>query len=314
MNNKNTNPQSILLHIAEEDIPANKIKVWSGLHKTLLQSKKPTQQGVSTMFKTIKRKKQLAVYAGFVLILTIALLILTPQGQAFAQQLLGFFIPVSEHASFPVPKAALTAQANTDQVSPTEVPTSTPVSANACPQTNAEEKYACDMAFIKKELGDWIKVLPYNYGGLEYRGYKIYPIPMTASIILTIEYGPEPYGAIAILQGHGDFPKTLSGDGSDDHWSEVPANAIQAVTVNGQPGEYVYGAFVQMIENGKPNDKYTWNSEIAMARLRWKEDNTWFQVMRPGVPEEFRQVIGTKDGILKLAESLIKVSEITSRN
>lgn len=315
MNNKKTNPQSMLQHIAEEDIPANRIDIWSGLQKALLESKSPTPQEVSTMLKTTQPKQhQLAIYAGLVLILTIAFLMLTPLGQAFAQQILGYFIPTSENASFPVPEAALTAQANPDQVYPTEAPTPSPISAKACFQADAEEKYVCDMAFIEKELGDWAKALPFNYGGLEYRGYKIYQIPMSASLILTIEYGPEPYGAITIMQGQGDFPQTLSSDGSDDHWSEVPTNAIQTVTVNGQPGEYVDGAFVQLIENGKPSDKYTWNPEVSMARLRWKEDNTWFQVQRPGVPEKFRQVIGTKDGILKLAESLLKAREITTKN
>lgn len=311
MNNKNINPQSMLLHIAEEDIPANKIDIWPGLQKTLLERKPHTQQGGSPMSKTIQPKRyQFALFVGLVAILTLAFLLLTPQGKAFAQQILGYFVPTDRLAR-PVPEAALTAQANPDQVYPTEASTPTPISAIVCPQTDAQEKYRCDMAFLEKELGDWVKVLPYNYGRLKYLGYKIYQVPMTAGEILTIEYGPEPYGAIAIMQGQGDFPQTLSGDGSDDHWSEVPANAIQAVTINGQPGEYVEGAFVQRVENGKYSDKFTWTAEVSMARLRWKENNTWFQVLRPGVPEEFRQVIGTKEGILKLAEALTKETELT---
>lgn len=309
MNNKNTHPRSMLLHIAEEDIPANKVDVWPGLQKSLLESKPRMKQGVSPMSKTTQPKRYpFVLFAGLVSILTIAFLMLTPQGQAFAQQILGYFVP-TENLSHPVPEAALTAQANPDQVSPTAAPTSTPISAKACPQTNAEEKYWCDMAFLEKELGDWVKVLPYHYGSLDYLGYKIDQVPTAAGKILTIEYGPEPYGAIAIMQGQGDFPKTLSSDGSDDHWSEVPTNEIEAVTVNGQPGEYVEGAFVQMVENGKYSDQFTWNSEVSMSRLRWKENNTWLQVLRPGVPEELRQVIGTKEGILKLAEALKKVNE-----
>ncbi len=315
MSNQNSAPQSILLHIAAEDIPAGEIDLWPGLREDLVRSKPFNQRGnssMSTKMNTAKRF-QLALGAGLVTIFAVAFLLFTNPGKAFAQQVLGYFIPASQ-TGHPVPALNLTAQAMPEEQRPTSAPTAIPAATHDCPppaegETAQQSQYGCDVAYLQAEMGAWVKVLPFDYGHLEYRAFDIYNLPSSPTAILRIVYGPAPDGAIAVLQGQGDFPPTLSEDGSDDYYSEVPSEAIQPVTVNGQPGEYVEGGFAQM----GGSDQYTWTDEIPIVRLRWKEGDTWIEITRFGVPELYRDVLGSRENLLALAEALIPVTEVAGQ-
>lgn len=254
---------------------------------------------------TPKKQYSLAITVSLLIMLTTITLLFTPPGQAFAQQALRYFVPIQQTA-YPVSPAVQTAEAGAEAVVPTEAPTPTSIAALACQHSDPTEQYLCETAFAQEELGFAVKALPAGYRGLGYLQFEIYSLPPSMQKVLYLSYGPEPYGAIYILQGQGNFPVTLSLDGSDDLWSQVPPEAVQTVSVHGQPGEYVEGGFVR-----RPgSEAYTWEPEMPLARLRWKEDNTWFQITRAGTPEALTDVIGTKESFVKIAESLTPVSEL----
>lgn len=311
MSDEKTTRQLILMHIAEEDIPANEINLWSSLRNNLVKSKPFTKQGDSKMSTNEVKQKRMRVAISFSLLVLVSLvfLIFTPVGMTLAQQVRGFFIP-AQQTSYPAATYDTAAWEKTEDPQSMLSPTETSASAQFCPQTSQNEldaKYICDLTYIQKEIGIWVKVLPYNHASLEYRKFDIFEIPSSTNRVLRIEYGPAPDGAIGLTQGQGDFPQTLSVDGKGPAYGEVPQEAIEAVTVNGLPGEYVAGGFVQL----PGSDQYTWKSDMAMARLRWREGETWFEISRPGTPEDLNDVIGSKENIIQLAEALVQITEIS---
>ncbi len=293
MNERKNQPQTLLIHVAEEDIREQEIDLWPGLSQILVASQISKKQRGSSMISQPIRTRKWLVLTGLTMLVLLVLFGLTTSGQTFAQQVLHFFRPAPQ-TTYPVPSPALTAQALPEEQRPTQPPTPTTIAAAACPQTGEAEKYACDLAFAEKEIGFKIQALPLGFGGLDYRGLDL----DRKRKIVHLYYGPEPYGALWIAQGVGDFPKGISSD--NDHWGEVPIDAIQNVMVNGQPGEYVEGGFVQT----PGSDQYTWMPDLPMARLRWKQGDIWFQISRGGTPESLTNTLGSREAIMKLAESL----------
>ena len=63
-------------------------------------------------------------------------------------------------------------------------------------------------------------------------------------------------------------------------WFSVPGEAIQQVTVGGQPAEYVNGAFQTL-----PGDDHaTWMPDSGQIRLRWQQDGSYFEIVKWGEP------------------------------
>jgi len=293
MKERKNHPQTLLIHVAQEDIPEQEIDLWSGLSQILVASQVSKKQRGSSMSSQSVRTQKVLILTGLTILALLAFVGLTPPGQAIAQQMLNFFRP-APHTSYPVPSPYLTAQALPEEQRPTQPSTPTAITTIACSQTGEAEKYACDLAFVEKEVGFKIQALPLGSGGLEYRGLDL----DRERRIVHLYYGPEPYGALWIAQGAGDFPTGISSD--NDHWGEVPIDAIQSVTINGQPGEYVEGGFAQL----PGSDQYTWMPDLSHARLRWKEGDIWFQISRGGTPEALQSTLGSLEALLKLAESL----------
>ena len=82
-------------------------------------------------------------------------------------------------------------------------------------------------------------------------------------------------GAFSVLQSGQDFAAQ-----EESPWLSVPAEAVQSVTIAGQPGEYVKGEFIAPV--GK--DQAIWNPDSPLERLRWKNGGWWFQITKWGQP------------------------------
>jgi hypothetical protein len=80
---------------------------------------------------------------------------------------------------------------------------------------------------------------------------------------------------IGLLQSKQDFTQ-LENNG----WQSVPEEAVQTVTVGGQPGEYVKGSFI-----ARPGESQAvWDPDSPAERLRWKNGEWWFQMLKWGDP------------------------------
>jgi hypothetical protein len=98
-------------------------------------------------------------------------------------------------------------------------------------------------------------------------------------------------GYLYLRQGMGEFPLA-------DQWGEVPADAIEQVTVNGQYAELVLGTFIVY-----PNTTEAVWEPGGQLLLHWREDDRWFSLEKLGDPYPI-EWIGKKE-IVELAESLV---------
>jgi hypothetical protein len=284
MNERKKAANPILWQIAVEAKPPDQINLWPSIKAQLRTSNITFRQQETPMNAHIQKPLFMRLVVLTLLFVTaIGLIAMTPPGQALAQQVLKFFQPAPQ-LSYPVPAVD---QQQTIESTPTQI------TALACPQSEIVEKYACDLTYAEKQLGFPIKALPIlpdlPYSGLD--------IDIDRGIV-HLYYGPE--ATLWIVQGKGDYPQSIGS--VDDHWNEVPENAVQVVTVNGQPAEYVEGGFAQLPDS---SNKYTWLSELPMARLRWKDGDYWYQITRPGTPELLKNLLGSRDALIKLGERLL---------
>ncbi|MFN2195587.1 MAG: hypothetical protein ACK2UW_05625 [Anaerolineales bacterium] len=246
--------------------------------------------------------KKAAVVLVFVTVLVAAAIALTPQGRVWAQQVLRLFTR-TEGLSFPLSPAQieganLAQSADADgEAQPTAAPPATLLFFDqACTQADAQANSLCQAQLAAEAAGftPWLPAwddpglfltsLAYDsargivQAGYGYRGY------------------PDAINSVMIFQGTGALPA-----GSD--WQKVPAQYIQTVEVAGAPAEYVQGAFI-----ARPGaTQATWESEISMARLRWKQGEQWFEIFKAGQPE--RVTFMDQAGMIRLAESLAPVME-----
>lgn len=248
------------------------------------------------MQTNLTKSRRWQLLAATIFLLALVIVLVTPPGQALAQQMLTFFTPAKATA-YPAPTAVLTVSALDGQVEYTPSPTETPSYAAACPQTNPHQQYACTLAFAQQKIGFPLKALPADF-----------PLELTGMDTdledgaVNLYYGPN--ATIILTQRRSPFPQSIRKAENDN--GEVPAEAVQPVTVNGQPGEYVQGGFIL-----KPGStQYTWDSSMSMVRLRWKDGDTWFQMSKPGTPESLTALMGDKDSFIRLAESLVGVEAI----
>jgi hypothetical protein len=137
-----------------------------------------------------------------------------------------------------------------------------------CQVNGSTNDYACEINRAAVAAG----FIPWQFPEAP-EGYSfnkvIYSPGMTA-----IWYA-SPVGELGLLQSEEDFKTQETSD-----WFSVPADAIENITVAGQPAEYVDGDFVA--EPGQ--DHAVWNPGTDHIRLRWKQDNWWFQFVKWGSP------------------------------
>jgi hypothetical protein len=199
----------------------------------------------------------------------------TPQGRLLAQGVWQFFNPAPA-ASFAVTPAAEAAEPATG---PTAAPPA--VAAEAC-----GDDLACQLAAAEAALGFEALLPPGAIAGVDW----IYVEALLESGTLRLGYAAETGGGLVITQSRGDLPTSP--------WEAVPADAAQAVSVGGQPAEYVEGTFV--VTPG--SDEAVWNPAVPLQRLRWRAGDRLFEISKMGDPEAVEYL--DLAALVALAESL----------
>ena len=259
--------QSILQDALEEEIPSPEIRLWPGILASLVAGKKTSNQQGEKMNSTQPRRLQRVAYTVLMMAALAAMAFITPQGRAFAQEILQFFSR-AESNSFPLSPSQIPGDDPNESI-PTAEPPAPLVSVQ-----QAELQAGFDAA-----------ELPSIPAGFEYLGARVY------GNAIHLEY--EAQG------GGGNLMITQLKDGFiQSDWDQVPAEAIVPVNIGGLDAEFAQGTFI--VPAGATSA--TWNPDAPILRLRWVKDGIWFEMAKFGDVERIEYL--DQEGLIALAESM----------
>lgn len=242
----------------------------------------------------VKRRQTLAVFY-LAIFLLIAFIGLTPQGRAFAQNVIEFFT-TTDQDSLPLSDEELAQFYTPEQPRALTLVDVTPISQSSeyCSSPEAAKTYGCEIKRIESELKIDLKEFSTAPPNHTFMGVWFHPNTLstnTDAYMVEISYqGPGKY--LFLAQGIGNFP-------SDSDWDKVLQSAVQHVKIGEFEGEYVNGSFG--LRNG--DDKLTWDSSGTDQQIRWKEGDRWFKITALGGP-------GTsgyfdKEALISLASNMV---------
>lgn len=263
---KDKNVQSILHDALEEDIPSSQINLWPRVKERLVAGRNTSFQQGEKMNPIRSRHRRFAMTA-LMLIALLVVALRTPQGRAFAQNIVQFFTR-AESNTFPLQPSQV-ATNESDLLSPTSEPPASLMSI-----ADAEMQAGFDAA-----------ELPFVPDGFNYLGARLY------GNAISIEYEATGGGGhLIIMQSKDGFIQS--------DWDKVPAEAVIPVQVGQGNGEFVQGTFV--VPAGETSA--TWNLDAPIFRLRWMNNDVWFDMTKFGAVEAIEYL--DQNGMIKLAESL----------
>src|SRR5688572_24222400 len=94
--------QSILQDVLEEQFPSSQIQLWPAVEVSLVAGKHPLAQRGEKMDSPKRRRLQRTAFAILIIAALLTIAFITPQGRAFAQSILQFFVR-TETDTLPVP-------------------------------------------------------------------------------------------------------------------------------------------------------------------------------------------------------------------
>lgn len=181
----------------------------------------------------------------------------------------------SESSSFPLSLVGITPQA----ASTADIECGDPISTNF---------YRCEIDKAESAVSFDIRELPKTPEGLTFS--KVAAYPSQQAVTFTYECAG---CSLVITQ--------VRSNGIDDvwlsPWSEIPADAVEHIRVNGYPGEYVKGRFVSV-----DGTLAYWEPDSPSQRLRWREGEIAFEISLDGHTEPVEYLV--RESIISLAESM----------
>ena len=262
------NIQSILRAALENEIPTEEIKLWPAVKADLVAGKHTLlQQGEKMNTIRVRRLSKVAI-ATLLVIALLTIAFLTPQGRAFAQNILQFFTR-TESDSFPLQPS---------QIAEDESDLAAPTVTSPAPLISVAEAEA--------QAGFEAAELPVVPEGFNYLGARLY------GDAISIEYDAQSGGGhLILMQSKDGFIQS--------EWDRVPADASLPVKIGELDGEFVQGTFV--VYAGETSAR--WNPDAAILRLRWVKDGIWFELTKFGDVEAIEYL--DQAGMIALAESLV---------
>lgn len=262
--------QQILRSLADEKAPAESIDLWPAI-ATRMRTSERTSQPHSRSRRLMGAALGLVLLAGIVFLLT-------PQGQAWAQDVFQFFNKTeSDRMSFDAYQATVTGETSTSTPEGTTEPTPT-------------QDYALDNRMSIEEVQTAAGFMPYQPTWLP-EGYKFAGALFDDEakvITLIYDYLDNQNNRFILRQG------SLAGLPEYDISFIIGSSAdIQEVWVNGVYGEYLEGTWAGEVEDA------VWDNDTYRKRMIWKEDGRAFEIMYTGFPRYF-----LKDDMIAVAESL----------
>jgi len=270
--------QSILQDALEEKIPSSQIELWPAVKASLVAGKHPLIQQGEKMNTIKPRRISRAALIALMIVVLLALAFITPQGRAFAQSILQFFIR-SESDAIPVPTEEPVTWVDLTPGLPPATSTPLPAIASFADDCGDFPNPICSVEHIRGRVNFTVKELGIIPEGLYFIGATGGP----DSISLSYEFENHA-GGIHIFE---------------ERWTGVAIQvgasaAVEKVQIGGLTGEYVRGTFIMY-----PGDPVaTWDMNAGNEILRWVDDGTSY-TMFANLPDTLE-----KEGMAALAESM----------
>jgi hypothetical protein len=254
--------------------------------------------GVEPPTRNLRLKPAFAI----VILFAFLALFVTPQGRAWAQELVQFFKRINSFTiEMPESETKLMERMN-DSIDlplvPVFVPTALPGMAAlpGCETSGKSQSYHCQVALAESQLGFDLKELPEEPEGWEFDYLSFDPTSKRATISYTFDQRYRSSATFTLIQGVGDFTKLYS----TGPWNAVPADKVEAVKVGNLDAEYVKGSF-----SSGASGNLVW-SDADRHRLAWSDGTRWYLIevwSNPNPPDPIDRA-----GLVALAESLVDAS------
>lgn len=243
--------------------------------------------------RAVRRRRTLAVIYLTVIFL-IAFIGLTPQGRAFAQNIIEFFT-TTDQSFFPLSEEELDlfyTPASPRALSLVEVTPLAPL-LDYCSNPEDIGTYDCEIQRVEKELNIDLKEFSAVPPSFTFAEIWLYPSLSNTNTSNIVGISYQTSGAIlSLAQGTGDFPPASDGE-------KVPSSAVQQVKIGEYDGEYVNGYFG--LRNG--DNKLIWSTTGADQRIRWKEGERWFEILAFSGPGTSGYL--DKQALISLASNMV---------
>jgi hypothetical protein len=264
-------------------------------HQKMKQATWRMKDGKSVIVKNFRSKIALAV----ITLAILSILLITPPGRAWAQEVFQFFQKVDVN-TIPLSQKELEwyNDFNTAKESyalplvPVIIPTPVPEMASlpGCDNAEKAQSYACQVAYAESQLGFELMEFPVKPQGLEFQSVWFNEKTKTATI--EFEYGE--YGrSLRLTQRLGSAPEQPGG-----RWSWVPAGDVEKIQVGTFDGEYVSGFF----DLPAGSSELVWNDTTIAQRVAWSDGTNWYLLESSMGNSGFIK----RDQLIALAASLVK--------
>ena len=306
------NIKSILQDALEDQIPTSQINLLPVIQSHVIAGKKSLLLQEENINKIPTRQ-----FAFFVLIVIAVLALITPQGRAWAQEVVQFFRKINSDTIQLSDEQSRSMNEFLEQMNkpydlplmPVFIPPVPPVAPDmakisGCETPQKSESYHCQVALAESKLGFDLKELPEKPKGWEFQSLWFNSDSRTATISYELDIqrfgGGISSSNFVLIQGMGNPSKSVwFGGNSGD---VVPADKVESVSVGAYQGEYVKGDFNGF--SSKPGDNIqAWSYDDHRQRLAWSEGSHWYLIdFSPNL-----NIANTmnKDDLIRLAQSLV---------
>lgn len=265
MNNKKV--QTVLKDALEREIPSTQIRLWPAIQAGFASGKHSLFRQGEKMNRTKLPHWQRAVFAALTAASLLAVAFLTPQGRAFAQQVLQFFTR-TESDTFYMPPSDLTFEDTT--------PFHEECGTAIAPMCSVEQ-IRSKVDFEIKELGILPEALYFvgATGGPDFVELNYsYPERLDGGLSVSVEATGRPSDI-----GTGIAAKSA---------------VVEQVQIGGLPGEYFTGALYSDEEGN-----VTWRPDEPIVTLRWEDGGSTYTIFY-----FFHKYPLSREELVHLAESM----------
>jgi hypothetical protein len=227
---------------------------------------------------------------GLVLILVVAMLALTPQGRAWAQEVIHFFTRATSD-TMPVPTAAPLIWVNITPGVP--APTATPRALfTDCGDFNSPK---CSVEQIRSKVDFPVRELGTVPQGMHFAGAT----GGSDRIVLFYDNGEFTYGLTIVEE-------PWTGSSEMTKWEIGASAVVETVQIGSVTGEYVKGGFnTQLVEAPKIGDvkfDQVWDARVGLETLHWISDGIFFSMST--WDNDFNNILLDRDAFVALAAGL----------
>jgi hypothetical protein len=248
----------------------------------------------------VVKNVRLKITFAVVTLVILSALFVTPQGRAWAQEIVKFFtrvntttIPLSEEEQ---EQMLVPMEQYEMPIARVLTPTLSPELAGfpECKEVQNAYSYACRIAYAESKLGFDLKEFSVRPEGWEFESLFFNTISKTASTTYRIDISYNSYSQLILKQNLGNQPIA-----SGSPFEAVPADQVEAVKIGSYHGEYVKGGF----SPSNDGSEWRWSAWDGRQRLAWSDGTRMYLI------ELFANTTGAKsigrDQLIELAASLV---------